>query len=77
MRSVPNLAAVQALDEAEIIEGYWDGYHGEPEPGDNRTLSYWHGWRNGAGDKGLRPQDDEQRRICHEYVSRTKNKATT
>ncbi len=37
------------LDEAEIAEGYRDGRQNEP-CGDNRSRSYWHGWRNGMMD---------------------------
>lgn len=48
----------------EVIEGYIDGRNGEPEPGDNRSYSYWHGWRNGAADGGHRPIDQAQRELC-------------
>lgn len=34
-------AEVEALDEAELVEGYWDGFKGEPEPGDNRSDTYY------------------------------------
>lgn len=70
MRSVPDLAAADALDPAEVLDGYRDGLNGDPEPGDNRSLAYWHGWRNGASDKHGRPIDDEQRRIAREFVAR-------
>lgn len=44
------------LDSRECMEGYWDGKAGEPEPGDNRSYSFWVGWRNGAMDgRHLRP----------------------
>ena len=68
-RSVPNLAAVDPLDRGEIMEGYWDGSHGEPEPGDNRSLAYWQGWRNGAVDGGHREKDAEQAEIAREHVA--------
>lgn len=70
MRSVPDLAAADELDRDEMIEGYMDGCAGEPEPGDNRSLAYWHGWRNGASDRGFREIDPEQRRIAREFVVR-------
>jgi hypothetical protein len=45
------------LDDAEILEGYEDGRRGDPEPGDNRSFSYWHGWRAGSVDGGHREKD--------------------
>jgi len=44
---VETLEELDTLDDAEIQEGYRDGWTGEPEPGDNRSKSYWHGWRVG------------------------------
>ena len=67
-RSVPNYAAVKQLDDADILEGYQSGLAGEPEPGNNRSDGVWHGWRNGACDRGLRESDPEQRLIAHEYL---------
>lgn len=49
---------LDALDDDEIMEGYWDGRAGEPEPGNNRSLSYWHGWRNGNTDRPGGPNPD-------------------
>lgn len=43
--------ALAELDLGEIMDGYWDGFRGDEEPGNNRSLSYWHGWRNGHGDR--------------------------
>lgn len=39
------------LNSDEICEGYHDGCNGEPEPGNNHSRSYWHGWRNGNNDR--------------------------
>jgi len=69
-RSVPNLAAVEALDDQEMIEGYWSGRDGDPEPGDNRSLAFWHGWRNGAVDFKHRQIDAEQMKIAGEFVAK-------
>jgi hypothetical protein len=65
---ITKASELDALDDAEIIEGYWDGFHGEPEPGDNRSLSYWHGWRNGAVDKGHRKGDAAQAALAHDVI---------
>jgi hypothetical protein len=43
-----------SLDETEILDGYWDGRDGEPEPKGNRSRAYWHGWRNGMVDSKRR-----------------------
>lgn len=47
---VTTVAELDTLDDDEILEGYLDGFSGEPEPGDNRSKAYWHGWRNGRVD---------------------------
>jgi hypothetical protein len=38
---------------AEMIEGFMDGYDlSNPEPSENRSHSYRHGFRSGRADKG-------------------------
>lgn len=44
------------LSDEEMVEGYTDGAEGLP-CGGNRSRSYWHGWRQGAGDNGHRQLD--------------------
>jgi len=65
-KPVTTAAELETLDEAEIVEGYFDGAAGWPEPGNNRSRSYWHGWRNGAADKGHRPTDAAQMALARE-----------
>lgn len=48
---------VDALDSAEVIEGYHDGRANEPRPGPNRSAAYRHGWRVGQSDGGHRQPD--------------------
>lgn len=70
---VRTIADLDTLDLAEMREGYWDGYHGEPEPGNNRTRSYWHGWGNGAVDSGRREKTWDQAelaRLCLQEFER-------
>lgn len=55
---VISLIDLARLDDAEIEEGYRDGAEGLP-CGDNRSRSYWHGWRNGARDGGHRAKDGD------------------
>lgn len=68
---VPLVSAAQlsGLSEDEIVEGYRDGLEGWAEPGDNRSLSYWHGWRNGAVDGGHVPKDIYQATLAHSVVA--------
>lgn len=66
---VETVADLDTLDSGEMVEGYFDGFKGEPEPGGNRSRSYWHGWRNGATDGKHREIDAAQRRLAHEVVS--------
>lgn len=63
---VSTAADLASLDSDEIVEGYRDGLRGEPEPGGNRSRSYWHGWRNGMSDSGRRASDDAQRALARE-----------
>ena len=62
---VTTKADLDTLDPTEMQEGYFDGFDGEPEPGNNRSRSYWHGWRNGAVDGGHREKDDAQATLAH------------
>lgn len=66
---VTTLEDLATLDDDEMQEGYFDGYHGEPEPGNNRSRSYWHGWRNGAVDGKHREGDAAQAELARVYVA--------
>ena len=66
---VTTVADLKSLDEAEMVQGYLAGYEGWPEPGDNRSRAYWHGWRNGASDGKHREIDAAQRKLAHEVVN--------
>lgn len=67
---VRTVADLDTLNMSEMLEGYHDGYIGEPEPGDNRSRSYWHGWRNGAVDGKHREGDAAQRELAAAVVAR-------
>ena len=56
---VRTLADLDSLSHEEIYEGYRDGLGGEPEPGNNRSRSYWHGWRNGHNDINSRSDEHQ------------------
>ena len=53
---VSDLRTLYALDPVEMIEGYEAGRANFP-CGDNRSRSFWHGWRNGMMDAGHTEQD--------------------
>lgn len=55
---IRSAAMLDTLNSDEVVEGYFDGRQNEPEPGDNRSFSYWHGWRNGMVD-GHHAETDE------------------
>lgn len=65
---VLTLEDLDALDSEEVVDGYWSGYDGWPEPGNNHSRSYWHGWRNGAVDGHHREKDAAQARLAHLVV---------
>ena len=56
---VTTLDELETLDLDEVTEGYRDGYAGFP-CGNNRSRSYWHGWKNGQVDGGHREKDNAQ-----------------
>lgn len=60
---------LDGLDDAEMIEGYNDGREGWKEPGDNRSLSYWHGWRNGMVDGGHAKGDIYQELLVRSCIA--------
>lgn len=61
---VGTLDDLARLDAEEIRLGYMDGRGDGPEPGHNRSRSYWHGWRNGAADGRHRDADAAQAELA-------------
>ncbi len=51
------------LDDGEVLEGYFDGFHAVPAPGSDRSRSYWHGWRNGSIEAGYALPDQAYRAL--------------
>lgn len=66
---VTTIEDLDSLDALEVLDGYRDGFHGEPEPGNNRSRSFWHGWRNGAVDGGHREIDAAQAALARLVVA--------
>lgn len=56
----------------EMVDGYRDGFAGAPEPGDNRSHSYRHGWKTGDADRRGQPAwatPQEGRRAAQAAIS--------
>lgn len=70
--SVTTLDELESLNDEEVIEGYFDGLKNEPEPGNNRSKSYWHGWRNGMVDGGYAVADKNMAKLARLVVQRSR-----
>ena len=66
---ITTVAELEALDHDEVLEGYHDGHDGVPEPGNNRSFSYWHGWRNGMIDRGRLPVDAAAHALARDCIN--------
>jgi hypothetical protein len=64
---VETIIDFRKLDDGEVLEGYFDGFHGSPAPGSDRSRSFWHGWRNGQVDAGFAEPDLAQLSLAHEF----------
>jgi len=67
---VMTLEELDTLNSDDVIEGYFDGRANEPEPGGNRSKSYWHGWRNGMVDGHHMEKDAAMAILAHLFVQR-------
>jgi hypothetical protein len=65
---VATVADLKTLDQDQIAEGYVSTKRGDPEPGENRGRSFWHGWRNRMMDFGEIPIDNAARMLVRECV---------
>ena len=66
---VTTLADLETIDDAECTAGYLAGLNNEPEPGNTRSRSYWHGWRNGRMDGGHAEPDAAQDELARAYAA--------
>ncbi|MCQ8242278.1 hypothetical protein [Rhizosaccharibacter radicis] len=64
---VETVADFHTLDEADLLEGYLDGFHGSPAPGSDRSRGYWHGWREGRVAAGLAEAGPDQLRLARAF----------
>jgi hypothetical protein len=65
-----SVAELAVLNDDECVAGYMASLAGDPEPGSDKSKSYWHGWRNGMMDKGRLPIDEAARNLVAEVVRR-------
>lgn len=59
---------LDTLDHAEVLEGYADGREGFP-CGENRSRSYWHGWKNGMIDTRRMDPTVETQLLARSYLA--------
>lgn len=74
-RPVTTTDDLDTLEDAGVLEGYGDGREGFP-CGENRSRSYWHGWRNGMIDSGRMEMPAETRILARAYIARERIAAT-
>lgn len=67
-----DLDEVLALDDHEVLDGYFDGKANEPRPGPNRSASYRHGWWNGQRDGGHREAHESDAILAAEHQRRAR-----
>lgn len=67
-KPVSTMSDLDSLNRLEMIEGYMSAQRGDPEPGENRGRSFWHGWRNRMIDMGQLPSDEASRALAAEYM---------
>ena len=63
-RPVETVEDLNSLNDDEIVAGYRSGMHGDPEPGSDKSRSFWHGWRNGEVDSKRKEIDGHQMRLA-------------
>lgn len=56
------------LNEDECLAGYLAGLHDASEPGNDKSRSFHHGWRNGRVDRGHAEPDAAQREYAKSHV---------
>lgn len=66
---VTTLWDLDTLDHDQVVEGYTSAERGDPEPGENRGRSFWHGWRMRMIDYGVIPSDAGHQNLVREYVA--------
>lgn len=61
------------LIDDDVLAGYRSGYAGDPEPGSDKSRSFFHGWRNGRVDGGHQMIDDAQQEFAKSFVRKQRS----
>lgn len=69
-QAVDNIADLELLDQDEMVQGYREGWDGAPEPGSDKSKSYWHGWRNAMIDTRRMEPDAASDALVRQYMIR-------
>lgn len=62
---IATLEEFDALDSDQVFAGYVEAKPGDPEPGENRGKSYWHGWCNRMRDAGVLDCNPTHANVVH------------
>lgn len=71
---VETLEDLDRLDEGDILKGYLEFDIDDPEPGNNHSRAYWHGWCNAATDRGFRPIISAQHELARLIIERDRRR---
>ena len=74
---VTTLEDLDSLNDAELLEGYQSAERGDPEPGENRGRSFWHGWRCRMFDYGVLKAPPEHAGLARDWVKRERERHAT
>ncbi|HDR9497075.1 TPA: hypothetical protein QDC06_000262 [Burkholderia cepacia] len=61
------------LIDDDVLAGYRSGYAGDPEPGSDKSRSFFHGWRNGRVDGGHQPIDSAQQEFAKSFIQKQRS----
>ncbi|UCV00275.1 hypothetical protein [Acidovorax radicis] len=66
-KAITTVAALNALDQDQIVAGYRAGMRNEPDY-TQRDQGYWHGYMNGQVDTRRMPISPEQQQLCQAVI---------
>ena len=74
---ISTVSELNRLNSDEIVEGYYEGRDGGPEPGHNRGPSVHHGWVNGMIDSGRMEKTKEAADLAREVHALSQTRKST
>lgn len=70
-KPVADLETLDALDERDLISGYWAGFKGDGHaPSVEMDTAYYHGWVNGMCDSGRMKPSGTHRKLVSDWLER-------